>query len=175
MITRKLFIVIAACCLFLPAVLLFPLTGCAGLPSLPPPPPLLVPVPPPVVLVPGTYAYFAPDVDVDLMFYGGFWYRPYGGGWYRASHYNGPWGFVPVGRVPGVLINLPPGFRNVPPGHQRIPYGHLKKNWKAWERDKHWDKPGKPMKKDKSAKKKLKEGGKFDRGDGKGHGKGHGR
>jgi hypothetical protein len=172
MVTKKVFIVIAACALFLPAVLLFPVTGSAGLPA-PPLPPLLVPVPPPVLLIPGTYAYFAPDVDVDLIFYGGFWYRPFGGGWYRASHYSGPWGFVPVGRVPGVLINLPPGFRNVPPGHERIPHGQLKKSWKAWERDRHWDKPGKPKKQGKAAKKKLKEGGRFDRGEG--HGKGHGR
>lgn len=75
--------------LFLPAVLLIPLMGCAGWRT-PPLPPLVVPVPPPVFLIPGTYAYFAPDVDVDLIFFGGFWYRPYGGRWYRASYYNGP-------------------------------------------------------------------------------------
>lgn len=46
--------------------------------------------PPPLVVIPGTYAYFAPEASVDILFYGGYWYRPYGGGWYRAAGYNGP-------------------------------------------------------------------------------------
>jgi len=102
-------------------------------------PALVISAPPAVIVVPGTYVYFAPDVEVDLFFYGGYWYRPYGGIWYRAGVYNGPW--VRINRPPGVLLNLPSGYRNVPPGHQRIPYGQLKKNWKTWEREKHWDKP----------------------------------
>ena len=47
--------------------------------------------PPPVVVIPGTYAYFAPDVGVEIFFYHGFWYRPHRGHWYRADGYNGPW------------------------------------------------------------------------------------
>jgi hypothetical protein len=90
--------------------------------------------------VPGTYVYFGADVNEDLLFYHGYWYRPYGGRWYRAGSYNGPWGFVSIERVPRVIINLPPGYRSVAPGHQRIPYGQLKKNWRTWEQEKHWDK-----------------------------------
>jgi len=88
--------------LILSVMILFPAAGNAGLPvpPAPPMPPLVIPAPPPVFLVPGTYAYFAPDVNVELFFYGGFWYRPYGGGWYRSSHYGGPWGFVVQNRVP---------------------------------------------------------------------------
>lgn len=142
-------IVFAICALLLSfsAMLFIPAMGGAELPVPPlPPPPLLFPAPPPVFVIPGTYAYFAPDADEELFFYGGFWYRPHGGHWYRASYYGGPWGSIVIHEVPGVLIKLPPGYRNVPPGHQRIPHHQLKNNWRAWERDKHWDKPGKPVK-----------------------------
>ena len=142
---RRLFVLLQGVVRLLALIILLPVAGNAGLPA-PPLPPLLVPAPPSVVLIPGTYAYFAPDVDDDLIFYGGFWYRPYRGGWYRASHYNGPWGFVNTKRVPGVLIHLPPGYRSGPHGHQPIPYNQLRKNWKTWEQHKHWDKPGKPGK-----------------------------
>jgi len=43
-------------------------------------------------------------------------------------------------RVPAVLLRLPPDYRHVPPGHQRIAHGQLKKNWRTWEKEKHWDK-----------------------------------
>ena len=122
-------------------ILCITLDGSAGPPAPPAPPlpPLLVPAPPPLVVIPGTYVYFPPDVRDDLLFYHGYWYRPYQGKWYRAAHYNGPWGFVALRRVPRVLIDLPHGYRSIPPGHERIPYGRLKKNWKAWERDRHWE------------------------------------
>ncbi len=96
--------------------------------------------PPAVVLIPGTYAYYVPDVDTDILFYHNYWYRPYGGRWYRSTGYNGPWAFVSVHAVPAPLLHLPPGYRNMPPGHERIPYGQLKKNWRGWERERHWDK-----------------------------------
>ncbi len=102
-------------------------------------PALVIPAPPAVVVIPGTYAYFAPDIDVDIFFFQGYWYRPYGGRWYRSSDYNGHWGHIPGDRVPPVLLNLPHDYRHMPSGHQRIPYGHLKNNWKTWERDRHWD------------------------------------
>ncbi len=95
--------------------------------------------PPAVVLIPGTYVYFVPDIDADILFYGGHWYRPYKGYWYRAVGYNGPWVHTVNTKVPRVLIDLPPDFRRVPAGHQRIPYGQLKKHWKTWEKERYWD------------------------------------
>jgi hypothetical protein len=94
---------------------------------------------PAVVLIPGTYAYYVPDVDTDIIFYHDYWYRPYSGRWYRSTGYNGPWAFVSVNRVPAPLLHLPPGYRHMRPGHERIPYGQLKKNWRSWERERHWD------------------------------------
>lgn len=107
----------------------------------PPPPPLVIPAPPPVIVVPNTYVYFAPEIEVDLLFYHGYWYRPYQGRWYRSQSYKGPWVYIVHERVPRVLLRLPPDFRNVPPGHRRIPHRELKNNWRRWEREKHWDKP----------------------------------
>jgi hypothetical protein len=110
--------------------------------NVPPPPPLVIPAPPPVFVIPRTYVYFAPQVEVDIFFYQGYWYRPYRGHWYRSAIYNGKWVYIVPERVPRVLINLPPDFRRVPPGHRHIPYGHVKKNWKTWEKDKYWEKHG---------------------------------
>jgi hypothetical protein len=102
-------------------------------------PGFVFPGPPAVVLIPGTYVYAVPDVDVDIVFFQGYWYRPHRDYWYRSASYNGPWGVIAHKRVPAAIIGLPPGYRHVPPGHQRIPYGHLKKNWKTWERQRYWD------------------------------------
>ena len=95
--------------------------------------------PPPLVVIPGAYAYFIPDIGVDIFFYHDYWYRPYEGRWYRARNYNGPWGYAAPGRVPGFFLNLPPNYRRVPPGHAHIPYGQFKKNWRRWERERYWD------------------------------------
>jgi len=95
--------------------------------------------PPPLVVIPGTYGYFAPDAGVEIFFYHDYWYRPYEGRWFRARSYNGPWANVAPGRVPGFFLNLPPNYRHVPPGHTRIPYGQFKKNWRRWERERYWD------------------------------------
>ena len=106
-------------------------------------PRLFLPAPPPLVLIPGTYAYAAPDADADIAFYQGAWYRPHGGLWYISNGYNGPWRTLSAERVPRVLVGLPPNFRRVPPGHERMPYGQVKKNWKTWEHERHWDDHGK--------------------------------
>ncbi len=130
------------------AILLSPPKGTAGVNvnvgiSIPLPV-VEIDAPPSVVVIPGTYAYYVPDVDADIIFYHNYWYRPYGGRWYRSTGYNGPWAFVSVNTVPAPLLHLPPGYRHMPPGHERIPYGQLKKNWRGWERNHYWDKPEMP-------------------------------
>jgi hypothetical protein len=103
------------------------------------PPAYVFSAPPPVVVIPRTYVYAVPDGNVSILFYSGYWWRPYEGRWYRAHGYNGPWGHVEHARVPRAIMEVPPGYyHRVPPGHQKIPYGQLKKNWKKWEHDKHW-------------------------------------
>lgn len=98
----------------------------------------VAPAPPPVVVIPNSYVYYVPNIDVDILFYHGYWYRPHGEFWYRSSSYNGPWRHMTHHSVPRALASLPPNYRHVPPGHQKIPYGHLKKNWSRWEKERHW-------------------------------------
>jgi hypothetical protein len=95
--------------------------------------------PPAMMVVPGAYVYFAPDVEADLFFYRGYWYRPSQGQWYISLQYNGPWGYAAVNSVPHALINLPKNYRYVPPGYERMPYKIVKRNWRAWEEKRHWD------------------------------------
>ncbi len=102
-------------------------------------PALEIAAPPAMVVIPGTYVYYAPDVDADIVFYHNYWYRPYGGRWYRAASYNGPWGFVAVNSVPGPILHLPPGYRHGHGGYERIPYGRVRGNWRAGERERRWD------------------------------------
>jgi hypothetical protein len=101
------------------------------------PPPFVFAAPPEVVVIPGTYVYCYPDVDFDLFFYGGYWYRPYGGYWFRSASYGGPW--VHIGGPPSVLLSLPPDYRIIIRGGRRIPYGELHRNWRAWERGRYWE------------------------------------
>ena len=108
-------------------------------PPLPPLPRFVFPAPPVVVVVPETYMYVVPEIEVDIVFYQGYWYRPHSDRWYRASSYNGPWDLLSAGQVPGSFKTLPPGFRSVKPEHPRIPYQNVEVNWKKWEQERHWD------------------------------------
>lgn len=95
--------------------------------------------PPPLAIIPGTYVYLAPDAGVSILFYQGFWYRPHDGRWYRCRSYNGRYLALAPRYVPRALIELPPDYRDIPPGYQRIPYGQVKRNWRRWEHEKHWN------------------------------------
>ena len=85
--------------------------------NVPPPPPLVIPKPPPMYVIPRTYVYFPPEVEVDVFFYNGYWYRPHQGHWYRSENYDDRWVYISREKVPTVIINLPPNFRHVSPGH----------------------------------------------------------
>jgi hypothetical protein len=130
-------------------------------------PPVVIPAPPSVLLIPATYVYFVPDVEVDILFYHGYWYRPHHGHYYRATSYNGPWVTIAPSSLPRAISHVPSDFRHVPPGHERIPHGELKKNWKTWEKEKHWDNQGHAREA-----KEGNGGGKGDNKQGKGGGKG---
>ncbi len=124
-------------------------------------PPLVIPAPPPLLVVPGTYVYYPPDVGVDIFFYHGYWYRPYQGGWYMANGYNGPWRTVAPGRIPRPLIDVPRGYRGMAPIHDRVPYPTVRSNWRTWENERHWD----------NGRHGREERGEHHRG--RGHGRGH--
>ena len=44
-----------------------------------PPPAYVLPGPPQVIAIPGTYVYLVPGIAVEILFYQGYWYRPYEG------------------------------------------------------------------------------------------------
>ncbi len=102
-------------------------------------PGLVISAPPAMVVIPGTYAYYPPDVSVNIFFYNGHWYRPYRGQWFIAAGYNGPWGSIAIRNVPGVLLNLPPHYRHVTPGYKRMPHGMVMKNWRTWQDERYGD------------------------------------
>ena len=99
--------------------------------------------PPDVVVIPGTYVYMVPDIDVDILFFQGYWWRPYEGHWYRSRNYKGSWRYVEPRRIPVGLRELPPDYRHrLSPEYQRVPHRDVQRNWKKWEKEKHWDRRG---------------------------------
>ena len=104
----------------------------------PPPPSYAFSAAPDVVPVPGTYVYFVPNIGPEILFYHGYWYRPFRGYWYRGLSYNGPWVYLPPRSVPRPLILLPPGYRRGPYRYHPVPHGELRRNWERWERERHW-------------------------------------
>jgi len=114
--------------------------------NVPLPPPIVFSAPPEVVVIPESNVYVVPDVEADIFFSQGWWWRPWEGRWYRSRYYDRGWGFYR--QAP------PPFYRNVPPGwrndyrdhrwrghewnHERIAHGDMERNWRGWERDKHW-------------------------------------
>ena len=99
--------------------------------------------PPDVVVIPGTYVYMVPDIDVDILFFQGYWWRPYEGHWYRSRDYRGSWRYVEPRRVPSGLVQLPSDYRHrLSPGYERLPHRDVQRNWKKWEKERHWDRRG---------------------------------
>ncbi len=111
-------------------------------------PPLIVfSAPPEVVVIPETYVYAVPDVDVDIFFYDGWWWRPWEGRWYRSRRYGSGWAYYR--RVPSFYGGIPSGWRNDyrdrrwrghPWNHHRIPHQQVQKNWGNWKKTNHWEK-----------------------------------
>ncbi|TAN41776.1 MAG: hypothetical protein EPN25_04395 [Nitrospirae bacterium] len=103
------------------------------------PPEIFMEEAPSVAVIPGTYVYFVPDLLEDIFFYHGRWYRPYGGRWYWGGSYNGPWHHLRRSGVPSYILNLPGDYRSWGV-HERIHHDHFSRNWRDWERRKHWNK-----------------------------------
>jgi hypothetical protein len=112
------------------------------------PPLIAFPAPPAMVVLPDTPdVYVVPDIDVDLFFWGGWWWRPWEGRWYRSHYYNRGW--VYYDRVPSFYFDVDPGWRahyrdrNWYGHHwnyEKIPDRQLRKNWRGWQNNRHWEK-----------------------------------
>lgn len=115
--------------------------------NIPLPPPIIFPAPPHVVVIPQTDIYAVPDVDADIFFYSGWWWRSWEGRWYRSRNYDRGWGYY--NRAPVFYRNVPPGWRKdyrdrrwrgYEWDHRSIPYRDAEKNWRGWQRNRHWEK-----------------------------------
>ena len=136
-------------------------------------PPIGFAAPPYVVVIPGTYVYMVPDIDVDVLFFHGYWWRPYQGRWYRSRDYKGSWRYVAPAGIPRGLRALPQDYRHrLAPGHERIPHGDVQKNWRKWEKEKHWERQGKQDRGEQRSDQDSRGHGERDRG---GHGEQKGR
>lgn len=111
------------------------------------PPPIVFGSPPSVVVMPDTdYVYVVPDIDVDLFFWDGWWWRPWEGRWYRSHYYNRGWAYYNY--VPGFYFDVDPGWRGYYRSHnwyghqwhyERIPQQRLQQNWRTWKNDRYWE------------------------------------
>ena len=110
--------------------------------SIPLPPPIVFAAPPELIVIPETYVYVAPDIDVDFFFWNGWWWRLWEGRWYRSHYYNRGWGYY--NNVPSFYFDVDPGWRGYYRdrnwyGHrwdyERIPHQRLQQNWKSWQND----------------------------------------
>jgi len=129
--------------------------------DIPLPPPIIFPAPPQLVVIPDTDVYAVPDVQEDVFFYAGWWWRPWNNHWYRSRYYDRGWAYYP--NAPRFHRNIPPGWRNNYTNHtwqgyrwepQQRPHRDIQRNWNTWQRDRYWQKQGygvQGMKKDRPA------------------------
>jgi len=114
------------------------------------PPPIVFAAPPDVIVMPDTSdVYVVPDIDVDMFFWNGWWWRLWEGRWYRSYYYDRGWGYY--SNVPSFYFDVDPGWRGYYRDHnwyghrwnyERIPHQRLQHNWKGWKNNRHWERQG---------------------------------
>jgi hypothetical protein len=114
--------------------------------GVPMPPHIEFSAPPRLVVVPETYVYVAPDVEEEIFFSDGWWYRPWEGRWYRSRNHSSGWQHYRS--TPSFYSQIPSGWRNdYREGHWRgqqwnirpIPHTQVQKNWRSWKTNNHWE------------------------------------
>jgi hypothetical protein len=118
--------------------------------GIPLPPPIVFGAPPAVIVIPDTDSvYVVPDVEVDIFFWNGWWWRPWEGRWYRSHYYNRGWAYY--NNVPRFYFDVDPGWRGYYRDHdwyghrwnyERIPDRKLQQNWRSWREERHWERQG---------------------------------
>lgn len=111
------------------------------------PPPLGFQRPPDVIVLPDTDdVYVVPEINLDLFFWNGWWWRPSGGRWYRSQFYDRGW--THYSGVPSFYYDVDPAWRQYYKnrnwyGHrwnyERIPNQRLQQNWGPWRESRHWE------------------------------------
>jgi len=138
--------------ILLALVFVFPISAMARVDirvSIPMPPLIVFSAPPELIVIPDTYVYVAPDIDENLFFWNGWWWRLWEGHWYRSHYYNRGWAYYR--NVPSFYFDVDPGWRGYYRernwyGHrwdyERIPERRLQQNWKSWNNNRHWERQG---------------------------------
>jgi len=113
-------------------------------------PPIEFAAPPEVIAIPDTDGVYAvPDIDADLYFWDGWWWRQWEGRWYRSNYYNRDWGYYD--HVPSFYFDVDPGWRRYYRDHnwyghrwdhERISHQQLQQNWRDWQDNRHWERQG---------------------------------
>jgi len=110
------------------------------------PPPIVFQAPPDVIALPETPGiYVVPDINTDLYFWNGFWWRLWEGRWYRSAYYDRDW--VYYDNVPSFYFDVDTHWRDYYRNHNwyghewnyhRIPYQRLEQNWRGWQTKRYW-------------------------------------
>ena len=123
--------------ILLVGLIVLPIMSMAQIP-VPLPPPIPFVGPPNVVVLPGTDIYAVPDIEQDLYFRQGWWWRHHGGHWYRSRSYDQGWGYYRGnpswhGRIPndwrGNYRNHTWGGRTWDPHH--VNHGDINNHWRT--------------------------------------------
>ena len=134
--------------IILAVIILFPVMSMARVDvrvNIPLPPPIPFAVPPPLVVLPGTDVYAVPDVEGEIFFRQGWWWRHWEDRWYRSRTYNRGW--VYYRGFPEWYRGIPRDWRDNyrdhrwngrPWDHHPIPHGDLDRHWRGG----HWREEG---------------------------------
>ncbi len=114
--------------------------------GVPLPPPIVFRAPPEVIVIPDTDdVCVVPDMDVDIFFWNGWWWRPWEGRWYRSRYYDRGWAYYD--NVPSFYFDVDPRWRGYYRNrlwhdhrwqYERIPHLRLQQNWKSWHDHQYW-------------------------------------
>ncbi len=119
--------------------------------NVPLPPPIPFIAPPPVVVLPGTDVYAVPDVEAEIFFQRGWWWRHWDNRWYRSRYHDRGWVYFHGSPVwyRGIPHDWRDNYRNhmwrgQPWNYHPIPHGDLDRHWRGghWRDDRGWEHGG---------------------------------
>lgn len=102
--------------------------------------------PPELIVLPETDVYVVPDIEADVFFYEGFWWRSWNNRWYRSRNYDRGWTYRRG--TPAFHRNVPRNWRqHYQRGdwngqawkHECVQQQQVQKNWRGWKQNRYWE------------------------------------